>query len=923
MTIWKKTISSIFVVMMLIALLPLTAFATVTAQVTGDGAITITTSAAGQLESAVNASGVLNENVKSITMTDGLLNSKDTNFINTKLLNLETLNLVGTADFQDSTMPSKAFEGNKSLQNVKLLNTKILSSRVFYQAIAAENGSLTTVELPSVTSIADRAFYRSPIKSLSLGEIPPTMVGSKGGDEGYWFKEATGDVTIYVPTPEAIDKYENVFAFEGFRIRVIGDTSDDGSGDGTIDTYGYTGYGNDKVLPRKYAYYTGDYKLSLNFYSFNANLNAWKSDSTTGVPQLNPLDAIQWAKDAGFDAVDVTEYYIKGYSDAIVPEADKPGIMQYAREIKAKAKEAGIEISGTGAQNNFVQPSAEKRAIDMERYKFWIDVAAEMGAPVIRVFAGPTPSDTKQLGWETIAKERLVPHLKELADYASSKGVKLGLQNHGDFTSTADQIIQIIKWVDSPNIGIIDDTGYFRPFRGSSSNYNWYADINAALPYSVNFQVKKKPAGAETQELMDMDRLFSGIRSSDYHGFIPAELLWNPGDSGHPSTLTTPPFEEVSGFLVKMKAAMQNTKTSGKMGTVTLSGTAGKGSAQLSWSPSPNATKGYFVKKKNADNTYSLLGTVDASTYSYQDISARSGTPTTYVVTGFDSEREFAESNEVTVNPQEAELSAQLTGTVNVMSGQSFDLTYGLSGVKESIYAQDITVTYDPAKVEFVSVKSAKEGFSVVDTKSTSGQIRIIAASLGNENAIKANSDLLKLNWKALVADSTTVNVTVSDVIVSNAEGVETKVGSATHEVQIIVPADKTALNAFINEVQSKHDAAVEGTKAGQYQVGSKAALQAAIDLAKAVSNNEAASKQQVEQAITDMSHALKVFQDSYVRIGEDIKVTIGDLAIVAKNYGKTSDDPDWDLFKIADVNNDGKIDLMDLVIVARKILQD
>ncbi|WP_168928941.1 family 20 glycosylhydrolase [Paenibacillus dokdonensis] len=54
--------------------------------------------------------------------------------------------------------------------------------------------------------------------------------------------------------------------------------------------------------------------------------------------------------------------------------------------------------------------------------------------------------------------------------------------------------------------------------------------------------------------------------------------------------------------------------------------------------------------------------------------------------------------------------------------------------------------------------------------------------------------------------------------------------------------------------------------------------------------------------------------------INGDGKVSIGDLAIVAASYGKTSSDADWDQVKRADVNHDGKIDLSDLVLVARNI---
>jgi hypothetical protein len=42
-------------------------------------------------------------------------------------------------------------------------------------------------------------------------------------------------------------------------------------------------------------------------------------------------------------------------------------------------------------------------------------------------------------------------------------------------------------------------------------------------------------------------------------------------------------------------------------------------------------------------------------------------------------------------------------------------------------------------------------------------------------------------------------------------------------------------------------------------------------------------------------------------------------LAIVAANYGKDTSSPDWEQVKHADLNGDGKIDIEDLAIVARK----
>ncbi|WP_165972215.1 sugar phosphate isomerase/epimerase family protein [Paenibacillus piri] len=312
---------------------------------------------------------------------------------------------------------------------------------------------------------------------------------------------------------------------------------------------------------RKDTYYTGDFKLGLNFYSFSHNLASWVKGNTDGAPPIDTMGVIRFAKEAGFDAVDITAYYIPGYDNFTMPTKPDEEIYAYARDVKKLCEQLGIAISGTGVKNDFADPNDERRALDVKRVKYWIDVAAEMGAPVMRVFNGDVPKDIQDSDWETIAKTRIVPALRECAEYGAKKGVVVGMQNHGDMVCTADQVIKILKWVDHPNIGLINDTGFFKTFRSrTGEGYSWYDDIEAVLPYTVNFQVKKKPAGANTEIPIDLEELFTRIRYSDYRGYIPLETLWVNGDANHPKDLAEPPFDQVRDFLNKMKAASESTK---------------------------------------------------------------------------------------------------------------------------------------------------------------------------------------------------------------------------------------------------------------------------------------------------------------------------------------------------------------------------
>ncbi|TXK84408.1 cohesin domain-containing protein [Paenibacillus sp. N3.4] len=276
-------------------------------------------------------------------------------------------------------------------------------------------------------------------------------------------------------------------------------------------------------------------------------------------------------------------------------------------------------------------------------------------------------------------------------------------------------------------------------------------------------------------------------------------------------------------------------------------------------------------------------------------------------------------------------MSASLSGTNSVMEGQSFSLIYGLQHLNDSIYAHDLLISYDPNKVEYVSSESLINGLKIVSEKGIQEKgLRILAASLGEDGAVKTDSDLLKLNFKAkYVSASTQTSISLSNAAVSNGDGVETKLEDVflgvqiTHKVVDVV--DKTALNSAIAGTQTAHDAAVEGTGVGQYPAGAKAKLMAAIEAAEAVAGNASATQQQVDQATAKLNEALQVFKDSVLtRIPGDLngdgKITVGDLAIAVSYYGKDSTDPQWDTYKIADLNGDGIIDIVDLAAIARKI---
>jgi len=56
--------------------------------------------------------------------------------------------------------------------------------------------------------------------------------------------------------------------------------------------------------------------------------------------------------------------------------------------------------------------------------------------------------------------------------------------------------------------------------------------------------------------------------------------------------------------------------------------------------------------------------------------------------------------------------------------------------------------------------------------------------------------------------------------------------------------------------------------------------------------------------------------------LNQDGVVTVGDLAIMSYHFGKSAGSPDWEQARKADLNNDGIVDLEDMLALSKKIVE-
>lgn len=258
-------------------------------------------------------------------------------------------------------------------------------------------------------------------------------------------------------------------------------------------------------------------RLGLNAYSFNKPLMAGK---------MTLFDVIDYCAEQGIEGADLTGYYFPGYPNAPSDE--------YLYRLKRAAFLNGVTITGTGVRNDFTLVDPSSRRGHIQLVKDWVDVAAKLGADMVRVFTGRELPKGYTLDQVC---EWMVPAFRECAEYGAKHGVNIGLQNHHDAAKTAAETIRIVKAVDSEWFSVILDVGSLRMS-------DPYEEIERLLPYASNWQIKEQVWYGDKAVPIDLARLRKIIEKVGYRGFLPVEAL---GD-GDPKVIVT-------AFLSRVRTA--------------------------------------------------------------------------------------------------------------------------------------------------------------------------------------------------------------------------------------------------------------------------------------------------------------------------------------------------------------------------------
>jgi len=205
----------------------------------------------------------------------------------------------------------------------------------------------------------------------------------------------------------------------------------------------------------------------------------------------------------GFKSLEVCHFHF--------PSTDK----EYLLQLKDNFERSGVAfyclLIDYGDISN---ENAIRRNGDINFIKDWINVAEIVGAKSVRVVAGEGKPNDKNALAHSIAS------LKQIDDYAKSRGIQVVTENFKPLASTKENCLDLLLGTEK-GIGLTVDFGNFE----SKVKYD---SIKSLIPYATSIHAKANYDNIGMIDVEEYKKSLDIVAQSDYNG--PITLVYDgPG----------------------------------------------------------------------------------------------------------------------------------------------------------------------------------------------------------------------------------------------------------------------------------------------------------------------------------------------------------------------------------------------------------
>jgi sugar phosphate isomerase/epimerase len=256
------------------------------------------------------------------------------------------------------------------------------------------------------------------------------------------------------------------------------------------------------------------FKIAVSQFSFASQF--WTK-------QLDPLDFPAKSKALGITGLDYCSMFF----------ADKAKDQAFLAELKHRSADAGtynlrIMVDGEGVLGD---PDETNRLKAVDNHYKWIDAAATLGCPMIRV-------NVEGEGNPADVAVAAVDSLGRLISYGSKSNIDVIVENHVGISCNGAWLAGVMKQLNNPHGGTLADFGNFCINRTKPETmdiagymktkcleeYDRYKGITELMPYAKGVHAKSHLFTADgSDQETDFTRMFKIIKASGFTGWVSVE----------------------------------------------------------------------------------------------------------------------------------------------------------------------------------------------------------------------------------------------------------------------------------------------------------------------------------------------------------------------------------------------------------------
>jgi sugar phosphate isomerase/epimerase len=248
--------------------------------------------------------------------------------------------------------------------------------------------------------------------------------------------------------------------------------------------------------------------------------------STLGCPTWEWKKILDFASQHGFAAIELRG--LEGNLDLPSHPIFAPDRIQ---QTKREIRESRLKIACVSSSANLHFADMARRTKELGDARRFIDLAASLGAPSVRVFGGKEESDTSRLP-DQETKTRVAAGLHELGNYAGPRNVKVLIESHDHFTASAS-LKEVLRAANSDHLGLLWDAHH----TFADSNEEPEFTVKQLGPWVRHTHLKDSIGRGEDRKYVltgqgnvPIRRQIESLRSIGYKGFycFEWEKLWHP-----------------------------------------------------------------------------------------------------------------------------------------------------------------------------------------------------------------------------------------------------------------------------------------------------------------------------------------------------------------------------------------------------------